>query len=60
MWGDSHDLPLPDADVVADVEQEEDPGRVRSGLRALGGLLRDTSTGALGKVLGSVAMNLLS
>lgn len=60
---DALDLPPdPDgalSDALADIEQARDPSRMKRGLATLGRLLGDTSTGALGSVLATLAAQAL-
>jgi hypothetical protein len=60
---DALDLP-PDPDgalpeALADIEQAQDPSRLKRGLVTVGRLLGDTSTGALGSVLATLAAQAL-
>jgi hypothetical protein len=47
-------------EALCDIEQGEDHGRVRRGLQRLGRFANDSGSGALGSVIGSVALRLLT
>lgn len=47
-------------EALRDIEQGEDPGRVKRGLQWLGRFANDSGSGALGSVIGSVALRLLT
>jgi hypothetical protein len=47
-------------EALSDIEQREDPGRLRRGLQWLAQFANDASSGALGSVIGSVALRLLT